>query len=76
VSKCFSRNKNLQLADIDVPAIFFEQILPVIDGKFAKIYLYAYYLLVSSKENEMMDNQSFANKLKLSLEEVLEAWDF
>lgn len=24
----------------------------------------------------MMDNQSFANKLKLSLEEVLEAWDF
>ena len=72
----FQETKNLQLADIDVPAIFFEQILPVIDGKFAKIYLYAYYLLVSSKENEMMDNQSFANKLKLSLEEVLEAWDF
>ncbi len=72
----FQETKNLQLTDIDVPAIFFEQILPVIDGKFAKIYLYAYYLLVSSKENEMMDNQTFANKLKLSLEEVLEAWDF
>ena len=54
----FQETKNLQLADIDVPAIFFEQILPVIDGKFAKIYLYAYYLLVSSKENEMMDNHT------------------
>ena len=72
----FQEAKNLQLTDIDVPAIFFEQILPVIDGKFAKIYLYGYYLAVSSKDNETIDNQSFANKLKLSLEEVLEAWDF
>lgn len=72
----FREIKNPQLNDISVPTIFFEQILPVIDAKFSKIYLYAYYLMISSTESEIIDNRTFANKLKLPLDEVLEAWDF
>lgn len=75
-SMFFQETKNPFLTDIALPAVFFDQILPVINPFYTKVYLYAYYLSASATPEQDMDNQILATKLKVELDEVLEAWDF
>jgi len=65
--------------ETSIPNAFFEQILPIVTPLMLKIYLYAYYL---SKNQETDDqdfinsNEQLAEKLEVSLDEVLSCWDF
>lgn len=71
----FQETRDEFSADVAVPAVFFDQILPILHPNYARVYLYGYYLTTRGEEREM-DNQVFAAKLKIELAELLEAWDF
>lgn len=71
----FKEEINEELLDTLIPNIFFEQLLPIMDAKYLRIYLYAYY--VCQKDNAYeWNNQVLAEKLGISIDEVLDAWDF
>ena len=72
----FQEQKNLSISDIDMPVIFFEQILPVIDSAYIKVYLYGYYIYTLDDQKELIDNRELARRLKVPVDEVIEAWDF
>ncbi len=72
----FQETKNLSISDIDIPVIFFEQIMPVIDSAYIKVYLYGYYISTLDDQKELIDNNELAGRLKISPDEVIEAWDF
>lgn len=72
----FHEEKNVNLSDLSIPTVFFDQIMPVIDGKYVKVYLYGYHLSKKDIVKEDIDNKKLSSMLKVSLEDVLEAWDF
>ena len=71
----FKEEINEELLDTLIPNIFFEQLLPIMDAKYLRIYLYAYYLCQKDNAYEW-NNQVLAEKLGISIDEVLDAWDF
>ncbi|MGB5824368.1 MAG: DnaD domain protein [Proteocatella sp.] len=65
--------------ETSIPNTFFEQILPIITPLMLKIYLYAYYLSKNQETDEkgfINTNEQLAEKLEVSLDEVLSSWDF
>lgn len=64
------------ISDVPIPTVFFDQMLPIIQPEYTKVYLYGYYLSMREDLKEQTDNKVFATKLKMELEEVLKAWDF
>lgn len=72
----FRETQDPFLSDVAIPMVFFDQMLPIINAQYSKVYLYGYYLSMEEHEKERMDNKMLATKLKMELEEVLEAWDF
>lgn len=65
--------------DTSIPNVFFEQILPIVNPMMLKIYLYAYYLSQNEDTEELSDinsNELLAEKLEVSLDDVLACWDF
>lgn len=55
---------------------FFEKILPYIDAKNAKIYLFAFYVSQHQDMFRDMNNDSLAEVLNMDVSEILQAWDF
>lgn len=65
--------------ETSIPNTFFEQILPIVTPLMLKIYLYAYYLSKNQETDEkdfINTNEQLAEKLEISLDEVLSCWDF
>lgn len=65
--------------DTCIPNIFFEQILPIVNPLMLKIYMYAYYLSQNQDEDEISkinSNEALAEKLEVSLDDILACWDF
>lgn len=65
--------------DTSIPNVFFEQILPIVNPMMLKIYLYAYYLSQNEDTEELSginSNELLAEKLEVSLDDVLACWDF
>ena len=65
--------------DTIIPNIFFEQILPIVNPLMLKIYLYAYYLSQNEDASEnfkINSNEALAEKLEVSLDDILACWDF
>ena len=65
--------------DTIIPNIFFEQILPIVNPIMLKIYLYAYYLSQNEDASEnfkINSNEALAEKLEVSLDDILACWDF
>ena len=67
--------------ETSIPNTFFEQILPIVNPVMLKIYMYAYYL--SKNTSDHMDekdliesNEDLAQKLDVTLDDVLSCWDF
>lgn len=71
----FKEEVNEELLDTLIPNTFFEQLLPIMEPKYLRIYLYAYYLC-QKDTSYTWNNQLLADKLGISIDEVLEAWDF
>lgn len=65
--------------DTSIPNVFFEQILPIVNPMMLKVYLYAYYLSQNEDAEELSginSNELLAEKLEVSLDDVLACWDF
>ncbi len=71
----FKEEINYEAMDTAIPNVFFEQILPIVEPLFLKIYLYGYYLCQKDM-HEHFDNKNLAETLSVSLDDVLQAWDF
>ena len=56
--------------------IFFEQILPYIDSKYLKIYMYSYYLASNIESIGAKSNEDIALSLNIDITEVLSAFDY
>ena len=64
-----------------IPNTFFEQILPIVNPVMLKIYMYAYYLSKNpsdhaDEEDLIQSNEDLAQKLDVTLDDVLSCWDF
>lgn len=61
----------IDFKDTAVPNIFIEDFMPVANGDFVKVYLYALKNFMSE-----MDNEKIAKNLNLNIADVEKAWDY
>lgn len=71
----FKEEVHREALDTSIPNVFFSQILPIVEPMFIKIYLYGYYLC-QGEQSELFDNQHLAQTLNVSMDDVMQAWDF
>ncbi|MDO4794059.1 MAG: DnaD domain protein [Filifactor alocis] len=71
----FKEEVHREALDTPVPNVFFSQVLPIVEPLFLKIYLYGYYLC-QGEQGETFDNRFLAETLNVSLDDVMQAWDF
>lgn len=79
------RNLNLNFviekSDIDfgstqIENIFIEDFMPMANGSYVKVYLYAYKNMLSNASDFRLDNEKLAKNLRLTLQDVENAWDY
>ena len=56
--------------------VFFEQIMPHLDAKYLKIYMYAYYLAMNIDKIGVKNSSDIAKDLNIEYTEVLSAFDY
>lgn len=71
----FREPVNIYEGETAISNIFFEQILPVVDPIYLKIYLFAYYKSCYP-ETQNFTNEDIMRALGVSKDELLQAWDF
>ncbi|MFC4803585.1 DnaD domain protein [Filifactor villosus] len=71
----FKEEIHREALDTPIPNVFFSQVLPIVEPLFLKIYLYGYYLC-QGEQSETFDNRFLAETLNVSLDDVMQAWDF
>lgn len=71
----FKEEMDFESLDTLIPNVFFSQVLPIVEPLFLKVYLYGYYLC-QSKSPEMFDNKTLAETLGISIDDIMQAWDF
>lgn len=69
----FKQIVNLDLGEIAIENIFINDFMPMANGTFVKVYLLGYKFAADAMN---VDNHSIAKHLNISLEDVLNAWDF
>lgn len=76
----FIENQKIENKDTIIPNIFFEKILPILsqEENALAVYMYGYYM-AKNEDNSLVavkNNEELANKLKISVDSVYNAWDF
>lgn len=71
----FKEEMDFESLDTLIPNVFFSQVLPIVEPLFLKVYLYGYYLCQSGSP-EMFDNKTLAENLGISIDDIMQAWDF
>ncbi len=65
----------IDFGTISIDNIFIEDYMPIANGSFVKVYLYAYKNMKNNPEFEI-DNEKLARNLKLTIKDVENAWDY
>lgn len=55
---------------------FFEQVLPVLDAKYVKVYLYGFYLAQNAESLGVKSLSDMANELSVSIDDIHGAFDY
>lgn len=72
----FQIEKNqIDFGNITIDNIFIEDYMPIAEGSFVKVYLYAYKNMKNNPNYEI-DNERLAKNLKLTVKDVENAWDY
>ena len=71
----------IEKSDIDfgstqIENIFIEDFMPMANGSYVKVYLYAYKHMLSKSSDYRLDNEKLAKNLRLTLQDVENAWDY
>lgn len=71
----------IEKSDIDfgntqIDNIFIEDYMPMANGSYVKVYLYAYKNMRSENPDYKLNNEKLARNLRLTLQDVEDAWDY
>lgn len=74
-------NFAIEKSDIDfgstqIDNIFIEDYMPLANGSYVKVYLYAYKNMLSNEKDFHLDNEKLAKNLRLTLQDVEDAWEY
>lgn len=74
-------NFAIEKSDIDfgstqIDNIFIEDYMPLANGSYVKVYLYAYKNMMSEEPDYQLDNEKLAKNLRLTLQDVEDAWEY
>ncbi|MFA5577274.1 MAG: DnaD domain protein [Tissierellaceae bacterium] len=67
---------DMDLGDTPIENIFINDFMPMANGTYVKVYLLGYKYAHDKEEKLEISNQIIAKHLEISLEDVLNAWDF
>src|SRR3712207_3762582 len=70
--------KNELYSDITLPSLFLDMFIPIASGDQLKVFLLGYReaFFYNGLSREELDNQTIANSLNLTEEQVVDAWKF
>lgn len=70
----FTKEKiDFYLLDTHIENIFINEYMPLADGNYVKVYLFA---LMYADQNDTMSNDTIAKHLNMEIEDVLKAWNY
>lgn len=67
---------DMDLGDTPIENIFINDFMPLANGTHVKVYILGYKYAKDKEEGLNVTNQLISKHLQISLEDVLEAWDF
>ena len=66
----------IDMGETSIENIFIEDYMPVADGNFVKVYLYAFKNRSLESEENGLDNNKIAKNLGLAISDVDRAWKY
>ncbi|MDO5707613.1 MAG: DnaD domain protein [Andreesenia angusta] len=70
------KDTEMELGYTAIENIFIDEFLPSADGRFVKVYLFAFRYAKTGKTNPNFDHAYIAKRLQLPISEVIEAWAY
>ncbi len=67
---------NSSLLDTSIPNIFLDLYMLNADGDYVKVYLLGYRIALTPRLGDIMSNAKLAKKLNISIDKVVEAWEY